>query len=184
MSTVADLSRHTNTKAACEAFGVPRATFYRQTAVVKRPLPPLALSDSKEHVVLDTLHEPRFYDLTPYHVYLSLLDERIYHFRTMYRVLAKHDEVRERRRHAKRSHYEKPELLATGPNQVWSWGINKSKGPAKWTYFHLYVILYIFSRYVVGWMVAHREHVHVSRTSYQRHLQKTVCSAGSVNATC
>jgi putative transposase len=120
----------------------------------------LALSDNEEQVVLDVLHEERFRDFTPYYAYATLLDEGIYHcsIRTMYRILAKHDEVHERRRrHVKRSHYEKPELLATGPNQVWSWDITKLKGPAKWTYFHLYVILDIFSRCVVGWMVAHRE---------------------------
>lgn len=165
MNTVADLSRHINKKAACDVFSVPRATFYRQKETVAspkvtgRPAPPLALSETEEKVVLDALHEPRFCDHTPYHVYATLLDEGVYHcsIRTMYRILAKHNEVHERRRQVQRSHYEKPELLATGPNQVWSWDITKLKGPAKWNYFHLYVILDIFSRCVVGWMVAHRE---------------------------
>jgi putative transposase len=122
-------------------------------------LPPLALTTMEEQGVLDALHEPRFRDLAPPQVYATLLDEGVYHcsIRTIYRILAKHDEVRERRRQVVRPHYDKPELLATGPNQVWSWDITKLKGPAKWTYFHLYVILDIFSRYVVGWMVAHRE---------------------------
>ena len=165
MSTLADLGRDTNTKAACAALGVPRATYYRQAAslavaeTIDRPSPPLALTAREEQNVLDVLHEPRFRDLAPSQVYATLLDEGTYHcsIRTMYRIMAKHDEVRERRKQVIRPHYEKPELLATGPNQVWSWDITKLKGPAKWTYFHLYVILDIFSRYVVGWMVAHRE---------------------------
>jgi putative transposase len=92
-------------------------------------------------------------------VYASLLDEGQYlcSVSTMYRLLAEADEVRERRNQRRRPVYAKPELLATGPNQVWSWDITKLKGPQKWSYFYLYVILDIFSRYVVGWMVAHRE---------------------------
>jgi putative transposase len=166
MITVADLIRQTNTKAACAAFNLPRATYYRQTAnltaakpTVRLAAPPLALTIAEEQKVLDVLHEPRFHDHAPSQVYATLLDEGIYYcsIRTMYRILTKHDEVRERRRQVTRPHYDKPELLANGPNQVWSWDITKLKGPAKWTYFHLYVILDIFSRYVVGWMVAHRE---------------------------
>lgn len=171
MSTVAHLSHQANTKAACEAFGVPRSTFYRHIVEVEspqvsaRPAPPLALSDSEEQVVLEVLHEPRFRDFTPYYIYATLLDEGVYHcsIRTMYRILAKQGEVKERRRHVKRTHYEKPELLATAPNQVWSWDITKLKGPAKWTYYHLYVILDIYSRYVVGWMIAHREQAELAK---------------------
>lgn len=165
MSAVIDLSSQTNTRTACAALGMPRATFYRQAArevwapAAERPEPPLALSEAEEQRVLDVLHEPRFRDFTPYYVYATLLDEGVYHcsIRTMYRILAKHDEVHERRRQVSRPYYQKPELLATGPNQVWSWDITKLKGPVKWNYFHLYVILDIYSRCVVGWMVAHRE---------------------------
>lgn len=166
MTAVSDLSRQTSTKAACAALAVPRATFYRRTKrasadvlVADRPTPPLALSKIEKQRVLDALHEQRFRDFTPYYIYATLLDEGVYHcsIRTMYRILSKHDEVCERRRQISRPHYQKPELLATGPNQVWSWDITKLKGPAKWTYYHLYVILDIFSRYVVGWMIAHRE---------------------------
>jgi len=127
MNAVIDLSQQTFTKAACAALGMPRATFYRQrtsaTQTVKRPAPPLALSEAEEQRVLDVLHETRFRDFTPYYAYATLLDEGVYHcsIRTMYRILAKHGEVRERRRQVNRSHYQKPELLATGPNQVWSW---------------------------------------------------------------
>jgi putative transposase len=105
------------------------------------------------------LHEPRFVDLAPAEVYATLLDEDRYlcSERTMYRVLAEHQEVRERRDQCRRPHFAAPELLATRPNQLWSWDITKLLGPSKWTYFYLYVLLDVFSRYVVGWLAAHRE---------------------------
>ena len=111
-------------------------------------------------MVIDTLHSDRFYDLSPYQVYAQLLDDGQYMcaIRTMYRILhAVHGDVKERRRHVDHRQYSKPELLATDTNQVWSWDITKLKGPVKWTYYYLYVILDIFSRYVVGWMIAQRE---------------------------
>jgi transposase InsO family protein len=168
MSAVHALSHDVGKKPACEDLGVPRATFYRHMGKEFtspkvngcRPVPPLALSSTERQVVIDILHSDRFQDKAPYEVYATLLDEGQYHcsIRTMYRILtAEHGCVKERRKHVQRSHYNKPELLATGPNQVWSWDITKLKGPVKWTYFYLYVILDIFSRYVVGWMVAHRE---------------------------
>jgi len=150
-------------KAACEALLVPRASFYRffqaQKPKKDRPRPPLALSRDEEQDVLDELHSKRFQDRAPQEVYATLLDEGHYlcSIRTMYRILERHQELKDRRRQVSRSHYVKPELLATGPNEIWSWDITKLKGPAKWTYFYLYVILDIFSRYVVGWMVAERE---------------------------
>ena len=105
------------------------------------------------------LHEDRFVDLPPTEVYATLLDEGTYlcSIRTMYRILAANNEVRERRNLLRHPTYAKPELLATGPNQVWSWDITKLKGPEKWSYFYLYVIIDIFSRCVVGWMIADRE---------------------------
>jgi putative transposase len=110
-------------------------------------------------VVLDLLRDPRFADLAPAEVYATLLDEGIYHcsIRTMYRILDAHNEVRERRNQIRHPVYTKPELLAEAPNSVWSWDITKLKGPAKWTYFYLYVIIDIFSRRVVGWCVADTE---------------------------
>jgi putative transposase len=109
--------------------------------------------------VLEQLHTPRFVDLAPGEVYATLLDEGRYlcSERTMYRVLAAHAEVRERRAQLRHPSYAAPELLARRPNELWSWDITKLLGPAKWTYFYLYVMLDVFSRYVVGWMVAHRE---------------------------
>ncbi len=111
-------------------------------------------------MVIDTLHSDRYCDLSAYQVYAQLLDEGQYmcSIRTMYRILhSVHGDVKERRRHVSHRNYQKPELLATEPNQVWSWDITKLKGPVKWTYFYLYVIMDIFSRYVVGWMIAQRE---------------------------
>ena len=107
-------------------------------------------------MVRDLLHEPPFVDLAPAEIYASLLDQGTYHcsIRTMYRILDEHDETRERRRQLRHPVYQKPELLAEGPNQVWSWDITKLMGPVKWTYFYLYVIIDIFSRRVVGWYVA------------------------------
>jgi putative transposase len=125
-----------------------------------RTTPPLALTLVEKQTVVDILHSERFQDKTPYEVYATLLDEGQYHcsIRTMYRILnSEHGDVKERRKGHQRTQYKKPELLATESNQVWSWDITKLKGPVKWTYFYLYVIMDIFSRYVVGWMVAHRE---------------------------
>jgi len=166
MMAATDLSHDVGRKPACEALGVPRATFYRyikgkpsQEDVV-RPNPPLALTLTERQTVIDILHSERFRDKAPYEIFATLLDEGQYHcsIRTMYRILTcEHGGVKERRKGHQRNNYSKPELLATRANEVWSWDITKLKGPAKWTYFYLYVILDIFSRYVVGWMVAHRE---------------------------
>jgi putative transposase len=124
-----------------------------------RPSPARTLSISERQVVLDLLHSERFADQAPQEVYAALLDEGQYlcSTRTMYRLLDEQGEVKERRNQLRHPAYQKPELLATGSNQVWSWDITKLLGPAKWSYFYLYVILDIFSRCVVGWMVAGRE---------------------------
>jgi len=166
MSIIEQHRQQIGTLSLCQALEIPRASFYRQQAkntatplVVVRKRPEHALSDSEQQTVLATLHEPRFVDLAPPQVYAQLLEERQYlcSIRTMYRLLAANHEVRERRAVASRAVYTKPELLATRPNEVWSWDITKLKGPVKWTYYYLYVILDIFSRYVVGWMIADRE---------------------------
>jgi putative transposase len=118
-----------------------------------------ALTEEEKKKILDVLHEERFVDKAPAAVYAKLLDEGVYlcSIRTMYRILKENNEVRERRDRVSRTEYKKPELLATRPNQVWSWDITKLKGPHKWTSYHLYVILDIFSRKVVGWMISTRE---------------------------
>src|SRR5712691_4074780 len=147
----------------CAAMGLARATYYRTIRPRYGPhcrrTPSRALSRQERQGALTVLHEPRFVDLAPAEVYATLLDEGHYlcSERTMYRVLAAHHEVRERRDLLRHPAYTAPELLATGPNQLWSWDITKLLGPAKWTYYYLYVILDVFSRYVVGWMVAHQE---------------------------
>lgn len=150
-------------RALCDSLGVAPASYYRarrratpSVPVAPRRSPPRTLAPSERQRVLDVLHEARFIDLAPAQVYATLLDEGVYHCaeRTMYRVLAAHREVRERRRQRRHPTYTAPELLATAPNQLWSWDITKLKGPTTWSWYHLYVILDVFSRHVVGWMVA------------------------------
>jgi len=152
---------------ACLALGVARATFYRyrgsldgaQTPGLDRQPPARSLSLVERKTVLDLLTSERFADDAPRQIWAALLDEGKYFcsVSTMYRILRAECGVRERRDQLRHPIYSKPELLATGPNQVWSWDITKLLGPAKWTYFYLYVILDIFSRYVVGWTLATRE---------------------------
>jgi len=161
------LSSEIGIKPACESLDVSRAGFYRtqtrkatpSVEPLKHPSPPRALSPDERQGVLDILHTERFADKAPHEVYATLLDEGEYHcsIRTMYRILDANKEVKERRNQLSHPVYQKPELLATGPNQVWSWDITKLLGPVKWTYFYLYVIMDIFSRYVVGWMIAPAE---------------------------
>jgi putative transposase len=156
----------------CTALGVSRASYDRRQQTrptpptsQARPTPPRALSSPERQAVLDTLHSERFVDRAPAEVYATLLDENTYlcSIRTMYRVLHQAQEVRERRNQLRHPRYQKPELLATAPNQVWSWDITKLLGPAKWTYFYLYVMLDVFSRYVVGWLLAQRESADLAR---------------------
>jgi putative transposase len=160
----------------CQALDVPRATYYRwQQPNVSGPAGPRqvprALPPEERERVLAILNDDRFADLAPAEVYATLLDEGKYvcSIRTMYRILQEHGEVHERRRQLRHPHYQAPELLATRPNQLWSWDITKLKGPVKWTYFYLYVILDVFSRYVVGWLVALQE----SATLAQRLIAQT-----------
>jgi putative transposase len=132
------------TAATCAALGLSRASVHRRRTRLTqppaepalRPSPPRALSAAERQTVLDLLREPRFADLAPAEVYATLLDEGVYHcsIRTMYRILDDHAEVRERRDQLRHPVYSKPELLAQGPDQVWSWDITKLMGPAKWSY--------------------------------------------------
>src|ERR1017187_611676 len=139
-----------------------------------RPSPPRALTVEERAIVLGHLHAERFQDRSPAEVYGTLLDEGVYccSIRTLYRLLAAEGESRERRDQLIHPPYQKPQLLATAPNQLWSWDITKLLGPAKWTYFYLYVILDVFSRYVVGWMVAHREGKELARQFIAENLCK------------
>jgi putative transposase len=150
---------------ACQALGISRATLYRRrrppvaTARTSRARPPRALSDAERQAVRALLHAPRFVDVAPAEVVATLLDEGVYlaSERTMYRILAEAGQTGERRNQLTHPRRARPELLATRPKELWSWDITKLLGPATWTYFYLYVILDVFSRYVVGWMVAHAE---------------------------
>jgi len=163
MASVLQLAPVSGAARACRVLAMPRSTFYRRRrprlVPAQRPSPARALSSSEQRTVRDVLHAERFVDRAVAQVYAMLLDEGTYVCspRTMYRLLAAAGETRERRRQLIHPPYQKPELLATQPNEVWSWDITKLRGPVKWSYFYLYVILDIFSRYVVGWMVAHRE---------------------------
>lgn len=157
----------------CRALNVARSTVYRHRQRRQRPCDLLpaparshrALSHGERKNALEALHSPRFADKTPYAVFATLLDEGTYlcSIRTLYRLLEANGEVRERRNQLRHPQYTKPQLLATKPNEVWSWDITKLLGPKKWTYFYLYVILDIFSRYVVGWMLAYRESKHLAK---------------------
>jgi putative transposase len=175
-AAIGDLTPIVGVRAACEALDFPRASFYRKKglgilspAAAAVRLVPRALVPAEREAVLECLHEERFQNSAPAAVYATLLDEGRYHcsirtialkrdsYAAMYRILESEGEARERRDQLMHPAYTKPELLATEPNQLWSWDITKLLGPAKWTYFYLYVILDVFSRYVVGWMVAEGE---------------------------
>lgn len=214
MASVAELAPVVGVLAACEAVGVPRASYYREVGRRRaRPAPllspsprdegavgerselsvpdastsvdrvhPRALRPAEQAAVLDVLHSERFRDAAPAAVYATLLDEGIYlaSERTMYRLLAAEGETRPRRDQLVHPSYAKPELLATAPNQVWSWDITKLLGPAKWTYYYLYVILDVFSRYVVGWMVAHREQAELAERLIAETLAKQQIPPGQL----
>jgi len=171
-ATVEELVPVVGTRPACRALGAAPATIYRRrTPPPPRPARPRrpaqrALTDAEREAVLGELHSERFADSSPAQVWATLLDEGRYlaSERTMYRLLAaEHGRVRERRAQREHPAYAAPELLAQAPNEVYSWDITKLKGPAKWTYLHLYVVLDVYSRYAVGWTVQHRESSQVAR---------------------
>ena len=176
-------------KAACEALNLPRAAFYRHEKIPFGPPPPRrgprperALRPDERQRALDALHSERFADKAPREVWATLLDEGTYlcSVRTMYRILDSENEVKERRNQLRHPKYRKPELLAEAPNQVWSWDITKLKGPAKWSCFCLYVILDIFSRCVVGWMIAGRESAELARRLIEDSLEKQGIEPGQL----
>jgi putative transposase len=179
MQIVAEQAPRHGVAPTCRALGVSRSTWYRRQ---QPPAPrrqreiPRQLSADERQAVLALLHEPRFVDQSPAEVYAGLLDENRYLCspRTMYRILAEHREVRERRNQLRHPTYAAPELLATRPNELWSWDITKLLGPQKWTYFYLYVILDVFSRYIVGWLIALRE----SQTLAARLIAETITRQG------
>jgi putative transposase len=166
MEAAEDLATSVGTLQACLGLSISRATLYRRRArgsgpevSADRGPAARALSEDERRLILDVLHSERFCDCAPAEVYATLLDEGIYlaSASTMYRVLSGEGEVRERRSVRNRKGHPRPELSATRPNHVWSWDITRLRGPVKWSFYYLYVIIDIFSRYVVGWMVAQRE---------------------------
>ena len=178
MKATVQLSQRVGVQAACAALKMPRATYYRHlkprlSSDWPRPRPPLALAPEERQAVIEVLHSPRFVDLSPRQIWATLLDDEQQHLcsvRTMYRILEAEGEVRERRNQLRHPAYARPELMAMAPNQVWTWDVTKLRGPVKWTYFYLYVILDLYSRHVVGWMVARRE----TSTLAQRLISETV----------
>jgi transposase InsO family protein len=163
--------------AVCDSLQVSRATLYRNTGDDLQPAaanrstqPHNAISDDQRQEILDVLHSARFIDATPYDAFYTLLDEGQYiaSIRTMYRVLFEAGESKDRRNQRNHRDAVKPELIATAPNEVWSWDITKLLTFNRFVYFHLYVIIDIFSRYVVGWMIADRECQHLAKTLIQK----------------
>jgi len=177
--TVDELTPIVGTRPACRALGASVASVYRRRRPPERrprrprPTPDRALSENERERVLEVLHSKRFVDSSPAQVWATLLDEGTYlaSERTMYRLLAAHHGgVRERRDQLTHPAYAKPELLAERPNELWSWDVSKLKGPAKWTYFYLYVILDVFSRFVVGWTVQYRETAQLAKALIEQRL--------------
>jgi putative transposase len=162
----------------CAGLGLSRASYYRLERPRRRMsipiIHPRALSVNERQDVLGLLNSERFWDQAPGEVYAALLDEGRYlcSERTMYRILADNQQIRERRDQIRHPRYQAPELIATRPNEVWSWDITKLLGPAKWTYFYLYVVLDIFSRYVVGWMLAYRESAQLGKKLIEQSIER------------
>jgi len=178
MTATSELTTELGVKAACQALAVPRSSFYRSRQAPKADCPalpvrsPRSLSPTEQSTVRETLNSPRFADQAPRAVYATLLDEERYlcSWRTMYRILAQDQEVRERRNQLRHPSYVKPELLATAPNQLWSWDITKLLGPTKGRFYQLYVIIDVFSRYIPGWLIAERE-----SAALAEHLVRETC---------
>jgi putative transposase len=187
--TVDELTPLIGTRPACRALGASVATIYRRRRPPEpRPSKPLstpvrALSAPEREAVLEVLHSERFVDVSPEETYATLLDEGTYlcSTRTMYRILAdRYGGVRERRDQLTHPAYAKPELLAERPNELWSWDITKLKGPAKWTYYYLYVILDVFSRYAVGWTVQYRENGPLAKALIEQTTEQQLIDPGTL----
>jgi len=186
---VVELAPIIGVAAACRLFGRSRAGHYRDTKLpVYGPVrprvkgSPRALDDAERQTVLDVLHSERFCDAAPAQVWATLLDEDTYlcSISTMYRILHANHEVRDRRNPAQHPALVKPELVATAPNQVWSWDITKLAGPQKWQWFHLYVIIDVFSRYIVGWHVATRETAALAQAMIKTSIEEHDVPAGQL----
>jgi putative transposase len=187
-TTIETLAQTIPVSQACAVLGFPRSSLYRSrqanVCLEKPPRLPSAraLSDGERAVVRDLLESERFVDRSPYELYATLLDEGVYHcsVSTMYRILHAYAEVQERRNQRQHPAYAKPELLATGPNQVWSWDITKLRGPAKWHYYYLYTMLDIYSRYAVGWLLAEQESAALAQQLIEVSCEKQQIGAGQL----
>jgi putative transposase len=174
MALLEEASLSYGTTTACQALAVPRSWYYRQKAAdglaqekpELRPTPKHALSEAEKARMRTILNSEQFADQSPREVYATLLDEGVYlcHWRTMYRILTEHDEVRERRNQRQHPQNTKPQLVASGPNELWSWDITLLAGPARRLFYYLYVILDVYSRFVVGWMIAEGESSELAET--------------------
>ena len=186
MNAVAELAPRVGVAFACRGLELPRPTYYRRTRPARppapRPAPARALTFGERAAVAAVLCEPRFVDQPPAQIYAQLLDEGRYlcSSRTMHRVLAATEATRERRDVLRHPVYTRPELLATRPNELWSWDITKLLGPATWTYFYLYVILDVFSRFVVGWMVAPRESAELAKRLIAASIEREQVTEGQI----
>lgn len=186
MAVVRENQARYSVETICAGLGIARASYYRmerpRRALVAERVHPRALSANERQEALGVLNSERFWDQAPGEVYATLLDEGRYlcSERTMYRILAENQQVRERRDQIRHPCYQAPELIASGPNEVWSWDITKMLGPAKWTYFYLYVILDIFSRYVVGWMLAYRESAELGKKLIEQTIERQSICPGTL----
>jgi putative transposase len=188
IAALAELEASIGGRRTCRALGLSRATQHRrrnpQPPKPRRPreAPEWTLSLAERQAFLDLAHSPRFVDNTATEIFFHLLDDNVYlcSRRTMYRILAEHSEIRERRDLLRHPKYERPELMATGPNQLWSWDITYLRGPARGVYFYLYVVLDVFSRNVVGWMLAHRESEELARELLARAFRIEGILAGTL----
>jgi putative transposase len=187
-SSVCEIEPLVGTAGACRALGASRASVYRRRNPPRvrehrpRSTPSRALTEPERAAVSEQLNSERFMDSSPAQVWATLLDEGTYlcSQRTMYRILAAGDQVRERRQQRTHPPYTRPELLAQAPNEVWSWDITKLLGPAKWSYYYLYVILDVFSRYVVGWTVQARETGPIAEQLIAQTLEKQQIARGQL----
>jgi putative transposase len=186
-ATVEELTPIIGTRRACRALGASVASVYRRRRPPeprtprRRPTPERALTEPERQQVLEVLHSERFVDVSPEETWATLLDEGTYLCspRTMYRILAAHHGgVRERRNQLTHPPYAKPELLAEHPNELWSWDVSKLKGPAKWTYYYLYVMLDVFSRCIVGWTVQYRENGQLAKALIEQATEQQKITPG------
>jgi putative transposase len=189
MSAALELAQEAPERTLCAALGVSRSTLRRRrrgpqgrSTLVTCRVPRRALSDADRAQVLGVMHSERFADRAPATIHATLLDEGIYlcSVSTMYRLLRTNDEVRERRRIARHPEYHKPELVAVAPRQVFSWDITKLRGPHKGEWFALLVMIDIFSRFIVGWMLVRRANAELAEHFIAQTLEREGIQPGQV----